>query len=43
MQVDGNDRQYQSWEQTFKANLHPKVDMVVIVLQGNKNGAPLYD
>ena len=41
--INGDDRRYETWEREMKQKLNPKVTMAVFVLQGNKNGAPLYD
>ena len=41
--INGNDREFRSWETEMKAKLNPTVTLAVFILQGNKNGAPMYD
>ena len=41
--INGNDREFRSWETEMKAKLNPNVTLAVFILQGNKNGAPMYD
>ena len=43
VQVNGDDRRFKTWEDEFKKVLNPQVTMVVIILQGQKNSAPLYN
>ena len=43
IQIEGNDRNYSSWEAEFKKVLNPQVTCVVVILQGQKNSAPLYN
>lgn len=42
-QVNGDDRRFETWEREMKSKLNPSVTLCVFILQGNKNGAPMYD
>ena len=42
-QLQGDDRRFETWEREIRAKLNPSVKMVVFILSGNKNGAPMYD
>lgn len=41
--VEGDDRRFETWEREMKSKLNPGVTLAVFILQGNKNGAPMYD
>ena len=43
IQVNGDDRRFATWETELRKVLSPDVTLVVVILQGQKNSAPLYN